>query len=144
MSQSALSGIKVVELATMYSGPYCGKLLADLGAEVIKVEPPEGDPARIEGPFPEDEPHPEKSALFLYLNTSKRGVTLDLKNRPIWRPSRSCSAGPTSLSTTIAPITCRTSVWTGRPSGNSIPVWFTPRSPLTASTGPRALRMRVN
>ena len=62
----------------MVSGPYCGKLLADLGAEVIKVEPPEGDPARLEGPFPGDDPHPEKSALFLYLNTSKRGITLDL------------------------------------------------------------------
>ena len=81
MSQSALNGIKVVELATMYSGPYCGKLLADLGADVIKVEPPAGDPARQEGPFPPDDPHPEKSALFLYLNTSKRGVTLDL-NKP--------------------------------------------------------------
>ncbi|MBN1664502.1 MAG: CoA transferase [Deltaproteobacteria bacterium] len=78
MSKSALSGVKVVELATMYSGPYCGKLLADLGADVIKVEPPAGDPARLEGPFPDDAPHTEKSALFLYLNTSKRGVTLDL------------------------------------------------------------------
>ncbi|MBN1381043.1 MAG: CoA transferase [Deltaproteobacteria bacterium] len=78
MSKSALSGIKVVELATMYSGPYCGKLLADLGADVIKVEPPVGDPARFEGAFPTEEPHPEKSVLFLYLNTSKRGVTFDL------------------------------------------------------------------
>jgi crotonobetainyl-CoA:carnitine CoA-transferase CaiB-like acyl-CoA transferase len=80
MSQSALSGVKVVELATMYSGPYCGKLLADLGADVIKVETPTGDPARLEGPFPPGGPHPEKSALFLYLNTSKRSVTLDLNN----------------------------------------------------------------
>lgn len=78
MSNSALNGVKVVELATMYSGPYCGKLMADLGADVIKVEPPAGDPARFEGPFPDKKPHPEKSALFLYLNTSKRGVTLDL------------------------------------------------------------------
>ncbi|MBW2623461.1 MAG: CoA transferase, partial [Deltaproteobacteria bacterium] len=78
MSQSALQGVKVVELATMISGPYCGKLLADMGAEVIKVEPPEGDPARQAGPFPKDEPHPERSGLFLYNNTSKRGMALDL------------------------------------------------------------------
>ena len=80
MSKSALDGVKVIELATLYSGPYGSKLLADLGADVIKVEPPDGDPARLEGPFPEAEPHPEKSAAFLYLNTSKRGITLDLIN----------------------------------------------------------------
>jgi crotonobetainyl-CoA:carnitine CoA-transferase CaiB-like acyl-CoA transferase len=78
MAQSALKGIKVVEFATMVSGPYCGKLLADMGADVIKVEPPEGDTARLAGPFPKSEPHPERSGLFLYLNTSKRGVKLDL------------------------------------------------------------------
>ncbi|MCH7960151.1 MAG: CoA transferase [Candidatus Hydrogenedentes bacterium] len=75
---SALDGVRVVEFGTMISGPYCGKLLADLGADVVKVEAPEGDPARRHGPFPDDESHPERSALFLYLNTSKRGVTLDL------------------------------------------------------------------
>jgi len=78
MFQGALEGVKVVEYATMVSGPYCGKLLADLGADVIKVEPPGGDPSRLCGPFPEDKKHPEKSALFLYNNTSKRGITLDL------------------------------------------------------------------
>jgi len=81
MAGGALSGIKVVELATMVSGPYCGKLLADMGADVIKVEPPEGDPSRQCGPFPKSGPHPERSALFLYNNTSKRGVTLNL-DRP--------------------------------------------------------------
>ena len=75
----ALAGIKVVEYATMVSGPYCGKLLADLGADVIKVEPPEGDPSRRCGPFPKEGKHPEKSALFLYANTSKRGMTLDIE-----------------------------------------------------------------
>jgi crotonobetainyl-CoA:carnitine CoA-transferase CaiB-like acyl-CoA transferase len=79
MTRGALEGIKVVEFATMVSGPYCAKLLADLGAEVVKVESPEGDPARQVGPFPEGKPHPERSALFLYLNTSKRGVTLNLE-----------------------------------------------------------------
>jgi len=68
----------VVEYATMVAGPYCGKLFADLGADVIKVEPSEGDPARTFGPFPNDKLHLEKSALFLYNNTSKRGITLNL------------------------------------------------------------------
>jgi crotonobetainyl-CoA:carnitine CoA-transferase CaiB-like acyl-CoA transferase len=77
--RGAFTGVRVVEYATMVSGPYCGKLFADMGADVIKVEdPPAGDPARGRGPFPGDEPHPERSGLFLYLNTSKRGVTLDL------------------------------------------------------------------
>ena len=72
-----LSGFTVLELGEDVSAPYCGKLLADYGADVIKAEPPAGDPARRHGPFPDDLPHPEKSALFLYLNTNKRGVTLD-------------------------------------------------------------------
>ena len=79
MAGAALEGIKVVELATMVSGPYCGKLLADMGADVVKVEPLEGDPARLRGPFPGGEADPERSALFLYNNTSKRGVTLSLE-----------------------------------------------------------------
>lgn len=79
MLKGALDGIKVVEYATMVSGPYCGKLLADMGADVIKVEPPGGDPSRLCGPFPGGEKHPEKSALFLYNNTSKRGLTLDIE-----------------------------------------------------------------
>jgi len=77
MAGDALAGIKVVEMATMVAGPYCGKMLADLGADVIKVELPGGDPARGAGPFPASGEHPERSALFLYLNTSKRGITLD-------------------------------------------------------------------
>lgn len=78
---TALDGIKVLEFATDISGPYCGKLLADMGADVIKVEPPDGDPSRAFGPFPEKGPDIEKSALFLYLNTSKRGVVLDLARK---------------------------------------------------------------
>ena len=59
--------------------PYCGKLLASLGADVVKIEPPKtGDPSRRRGPFPGDDPNPERSGSFLYLNTGKRGVTLDV------------------------------------------------------------------
>jgi crotonobetainyl-CoA:carnitine CoA-transferase CaiB-like acyl-CoA transferase len=75
----ALAGIKVVELGEMVSAPYCGKLFSDYGADVIKIEPPgEGDTARSWGPFPGDRAHPEKSGLFHFLNTNKRGVTLDV------------------------------------------------------------------
>jgi crotonobetainyl-CoA:carnitine CoA-transferase CaiB-like acyl-CoA transferase len=79
VSQKALEGLKVVEYATMVSGPYCGKLLADMGADVIKVEPPGGDPSRQCGPFPGGVKNPEKSALFLYNNTSKRGIVLNIE-----------------------------------------------------------------
>ncbi len=76
----ALSGISVIELGSYISAPYCTKLLADLGAEVIKVEEPElGDEARLHGPFLGDIPHPERSGLFLYLNANKRGITLDVR-----------------------------------------------------------------
>lgn len=64
----------------MVSAAYAAKLMADLGAEVLKVEPPrDGDPARRRGPFPGGVAHAEKSGLFLYLNTNKRGITLDLQ-----------------------------------------------------------------
>ena len=78
MPDGALEGIAVVELGQSVSAPYCAKLFADYGADVIKVEPPEGDVARRWGPFPGDTPHPEKSGLFHFLNTNKRGVTLDV------------------------------------------------------------------
>lgn len=77
MQKGLLPGIRVLELGEGVSAPYCGKILANLGAEVIKIEPPEGDAARRMGPFPGDEPHPEKSGIFLALNANKYGVTLD-------------------------------------------------------------------
>jgi crotonobetainyl-CoA:carnitine CoA-transferase CaiB-like acyl-CoA transferase len=70
-----LEGIKVLELGTMVSAAYATKLMADLGADVIKVEEPQGDPARQRGPFPGGVTDPEQSGLFLYLNTNKRSVT---------------------------------------------------------------------
>ncbi|MDY6917210.1 MAG: CoA transferase [Chloroflexota bacterium] len=78
MPHKALPGVRVVEYAQFVSGPYCAKLMADMGAEVVKVEPPEGDTARGWGPFPGDIPHPERSGLYLYNNTNKLGITLDL------------------------------------------------------------------
>jgi len=78
LPDSALEGTRVVDLSQGIAGPYCTRLLADLGAEVIKVEPPEGDYARRLGPFPNDIPHHDKAGLFLHLNTNKKSVTLDL------------------------------------------------------------------
>jgi crotonobetainyl-CoA:carnitine CoA-transferase CaiB-like acyl-CoA transferase len=73
-----LEGVRVLEYCCTHSGPYCTKLMADLGAEVIHVEPPgTGDDARRSPPFPGDVPHPEKSGLFLFLNTNKLGITLN-------------------------------------------------------------------
>jgi len=78
MVQKALEGVKILEYCRSIGGAYTTKLMADLGAEVIKIEPPEiGDEARQLPPFPGDVPHPEKSGLFLYLNINKLGITLD-------------------------------------------------------------------
>jgi crotonobetainyl-CoA:carnitine CoA-transferase CaiB-like acyl-CoA transferase len=73
----ALAGRRVLELADE-KGVYCGKLLADMGADVIKIERPGGDATRGIPPFVRDEPDPDGSLFFLYANTSKRGVTLDV------------------------------------------------------------------
>ncbi len=81
MSQSALSGLKVLEFSEFVSGPYCGRLLAGLGADVIKIEKPRlGDKARSWGPFPGDVPNAEKSGLYLFLNMNKKSVTLDVES----------------------------------------------------------------
>ena len=73
-----LNGLRVLELADE-TGQFCGKLLGDMGADVIKIEPPGGEPCRHVGPFLDDLPHPERSLSFWYYNTSKRGVTLNLE-----------------------------------------------------------------
>jgi crotonobetainyl-CoA:carnitine CoA-transferase CaiB-like acyl-CoA transferase len=75
---SALDGLRVVEIANEISGPYCGKLFADLGADVTKIEAPSGDSLRQWGPFPGDEPDPDRCGLFEYLNAGKRGTVLDI------------------------------------------------------------------
>lgn len=79
MKSGALSGLRIVEYAAGLEGSYCGKLLASLGAEVIKVEPPEGDRERRMPPYAGEIPHVEKSISFLYANQGKKSVTLDVK-----------------------------------------------------------------
>ncbi|MGZ8486715.1 MAG: CoA transferase, partial [Candidatus Binatia bacterium] len=73
-----LTGYRVLDLG----GPlslHCTKLLADMGADVIKIEAPAGDESRRVPPFKDDQPHPEKSLYFLHFNTNKRGITLDIE-----------------------------------------------------------------
>src|SRR5271156_4863848 len=77
-----LEGWRVLDLTQGVTGPYVTKLCSDYGADVIKVERPGiGDVSRRIGPFPGDDPHPEKSGMYLTLNTGKRSVTLDLSTR---------------------------------------------------------------
>ncbi len=81
MPTGALDGIKVIELGESVSAPYCARLFADFGADVIKVEAgPSGDRSRSWGPFPGDQPDPEKGGLFHFLNTNKRSIDLDLES----------------------------------------------------------------
>ena len=79
MPQGALQGLTVIEYSQGVMGAMCAKAMADFGAKVIKVEPPEGDPTRLRGPFPGGVPDPEASGQFLYLNANKRGVTLRIE-----------------------------------------------------------------
>ncbi len=78
MPDTALDGVRIVDLSQGIAGPYCTKLLADLGADVVKVEPPAGDVTRRLGPFPGDVPDPDKSGLFIHLNGNKKSITLDI------------------------------------------------------------------
>ena len=77
--QDSLAGLRVLDLTQGFAGPFGVKQLADQGADVVKVEKPGGDPMRQAGPFRGDVVDPEQGGLFLYLNTNRRGVVLDLK-----------------------------------------------------------------
>jgi crotonobetainyl-CoA:carnitine CoA-transferase CaiB-like acyl-CoA transferase len=76
----ALNGLRVLDL-TDYRAQLCGRLLADMGADVIQVEPPGGDLARRIGPFAGDVPHPDRSLFFWFYNLNKRSITLDISQQ---------------------------------------------------------------
>ncbi len=78
-AEAALSGYRVLDL-TCGRGHLCGKILGDLGADVIKIEPPGGDPARRIGPYYHDIPDPEKSLFWFAFNANKRGITLNIES----------------------------------------------------------------
>ena len=75
----ALDGLRILDLTSALGQP-CGRALADLGADVVLVEPPEGSPSRKMAPFAGDIPHHERSIYFLNFNTNKRSVALDLSS----------------------------------------------------------------
>ncbi len=79
ISNTLLGDIRVLDLSDE-KGVYCGKLMADLGADVLRLEPPGGHPMRNLGPFVDDEPDTRKSLYWFHFNTSKRGISLNLEN----------------------------------------------------------------
>ena len=84
MPADLLDGVKVLDLGSGISAPWCSKILADYGAGVIKVEPPgTGDASRRMGPFADDDPDAEKSLTFLY-RSEERGVGTECRSR--WSP----------------------------------------------------------
>ena len=81
MIEGALEGIRVLDLSQDIAGSFCARLLADYGADVIKLEPPGGASLRRMGPFYKDDPHIESSLFFFILNLNKRGVTLNIGSK---------------------------------------------------------------
>ena len=79
----ALYGLTVLDL-TGPEGQPCGRILADLGADVILIEPPSGSPSRRMAPFAHGEAGPDRSLFFVHFNTNKRGITLDLECHGGW------------------------------------------------------------
>jgi crotonobetainyl-CoA:carnitine CoA-transferase CaiB-like acyl-CoA transferase len=98
----ALDGVIVADFTSHIAGPYATKLLADLGARVIKVERPGGDPSRSLGPFLGDEPGIERSGTYQFLNTNKESVVLDLRS-DIGREAACRLAGLAHLVVTACP-----------------------------------------
>ena len=80
MYEGALEGVRVLDLSRDIAGSFCARLLADYGAEVIKLEPPGGNALRRTGPFHGNDPHREKSLFFFLLNLNKLGVTLNIES----------------------------------------------------------------
>ena len=95
----ALEGVRIIEDGGGIAASYAGKLLADLGADVIKIEPPEGDDIRRRGPFPRDLPHRERGGLHLFLDTNKRSIVLDLETAAARRLFRGLTASSDAVIT---------------------------------------------
>jgi hypothetical protein len=114
-----LAGVKVVECGDGVAAAFAAKMMADLGADVIKIETRGGDFVRQRGPFPHDQPDPEKSGLFLYLNNNKAvspSITLGPKGADSWA---SCCLRPISWCTTFIRAIARFVAWIARNSRTS-------------------------
>ena len=135
-SPGLLSGISVVECGEGVAASFATKLMADLGADVIKVEPPEGDWTRRYGPFPGNQPDPEKSGLFIYLNANKRGVTLDLTTQRIATLCIRCSRTRICSCTMSRHRGATASDSRARNSAPIFRIWSSRRSLPSATLGP--------
>ena len=98
-SKRILNGVRVVELTDFVAGPFAGRILADLGADVVKIESPRGDTARRSGAFAHGLPHRE-GAVFLQYNRNKRGLRIDLSTRAAIESWTPCSTRRMSSSAT--------------------------------------------
>ena len=104
MSDGALDNLRVLDVSQGIAGPYCGRLFAGMGAEVIKVEPPGvGDVSRKAGPFPDDGADLNSGGRFLYLNAGKKSVTLDLESGAGREALRRLAAGSNVLIESFPP-----------------------------------------
>ena len=103
MPERALDGVKVLDLTHHISGPYCTKLLADFGAEVLKIERPDGDPTRRMAPFYHHDVEPEKSLVFAYLNPNKKSVPLNLTSETGNQVLKSLTDAPDDLVENFSP-----------------------------------------
>jgi crotonobetainyl-CoA:carnitine CoA-transferase CaiB-like acyl-CoA transferase len=101
-SRAPLAGLRVLDM-TDPMGMYCTKLLALMGADVIKIEPPGGDPARNVGPFAQNTPAQNRSLSWLYLNTNKRSITLDVQEKSGHRMFEELAANADILVETFPP-----------------------------------------
>ena len=104
-----LSGLLIADFSRVLAGPYCTMLLADLGADVIKVESPAGDDTRSWMPPVTDD---GVSTYFLAINRNKRSVALDLKNDHDLALAKSSPAAPTCSCRTSSPAAWPGTAWT--------------------------------
>ena len=131
-SKGPLEGMKVIELAHIMAGPVCGMMMADMGADVIKVEKPDGDDSRrflppdING----------ESAAYLMMNRNKRGIALNLKDPDAIDVLRSCWQALTWLSRTTAMTRWTVSGWAMRHCARATRSWFTAPYPGLGAPDP--------
>ena len=132
MRTGALAHLRVVDLTDL-RGALAGRMLADLGADVIKIEPPSGDPDRLTPPFAGGVAAPDRSLPFLFRNLGKRSAVIDLPRAG--SDSTPCSPAPTCCWRISTSPTPSASVSPPRRSERDIHTWCTSASPTSDATG---------